>query len=92
MELREYSYTDNGHKLCFRVGQYLKFMSENGDLTIMIIHSIEKDRYKNQDRITIRVRKDKDSEIIDWKVIYRGEDGSLTIEVYDYEKELGRDK
>jgi hypothetical protein len=57
----------------------------------MIIHSIKKERLKNCDKITIHVREKDGNEAVVWKEIYRHDDGSLTIDVSDYEKELERD-
>ena len=91
MEVREFSYMDNGRKLCFRVGQSLSFTSRGGGLTSMVIHSIKKERLKNRDKITIHVREKDGNEAVVWKEIYRHDDGSLTIDVSDYEKELERD-
>lgn len=91
MELREFSYMDNGRKLCFRVGQDLFFKDRNNGRIDMVIHSIIKEERKKVDKITIFIRKKDDNEAVVWKNIYRHEDGSLTIDVYDYEKEIDRD-
>lgn len=91
MELREFSYTDNGRKLCFRVGQFLSFKSSNGTPARMVIHSITREPAKNGDKIMILVREEEGKEAVIWKEILQGNDGSITIYVYDYEKELDRD-
>lgn len=91
MELREFSYTDNGRKLCFRVGQFLSFKSSDGKPTRMVIHNITRESMKNGDSIMIYVREEEGKEAVLWKEIYQNNDGSLTIYVHDYEKELDRD-
>lgn len=92
MELREYSYTENGRKLCFRVNQCLSFMSSTGEPVKMVIHSIVNEKIKNGERTVIKVRQERGNEAVVWKEISSREDGSLTIKVFDYEKELKRDE
>ena len=92
MDLREFSYMDNGRKLCFRVGQSLSFTSRGGGLTSMIIHSIKKERLKNRAKINIHVREKDGNEAVVWKAIDRHADGRYTIDVRDYEKEHERDE
>ena len=91
MDLREFSYMDNGRKVCFRGGQSLSVTVRGGGFDRMIIHSIKKEPLKNRDKITIHVREKDGNEAVVWKEIYRHDDGSLTIDVSDYEKELERD-
>lgn len=67
------------------------FKDRNNGRIDMVIHSIIKEERKKVDKITIFIRKKDDNEAVVWKNIYRHEDGSLTIDVYDYEKEIDRD-
>ena len=71
MELREFSYMDNGRKLCFRVGQSLSFTSRGGGLTSMIIIPIKKERLKNRDKITIHLREKAGNAAVGWKASFR---------------------